>query len=86
MWRDEYFEYDSERFTLPEAHGDAEAVPGPAPAVLDGGDVATGRRRSPATNGLGLLSFSIMQPLETMAAQVAGLPQAAAEPPRRSRT
>ena len=34
---------------------------------LDGGDVATAAPRSPGSLGLGLLSFSILQPLEKMA-------------------
>ena len=53
---------------LPASPDHAEAVPGPAPAVLDGGDVARAARPSPGELGLGLLSFSIMQPLDKMAA------------------
>ena len=34
MWEEERFSYDSPNFYVPRAHPDAEAVPGPAPAVL----------------------------------------------------
>ena len=34
MWEEERFSYDSPQLLVPRAHPDAEAVPGPAPAVL----------------------------------------------------
>ena len=59
-----------------------EAVPGPAPAVLDGGDLRrlVGRRRVRTSSGL--LSFSIMQPLDKMAAQIQRVPRRVEQPRR----
>ncbi len=55
---------------VPRARGHAEAGPGSAPAVLDGRDLGRLRRAVAGENALGLLSFSIMQPLERMAQQI----------------
>ena len=38
MWEAEYFEFHGTVPGFPAADGDAQAVPGPPPAVLDGGD------------------------------------------------
>jgi alkanesulfonate monooxygenase SsuD/methylene tetrahydromethanopterin reductase-like flavin-dependent oxidoreductase (luciferase family) len=69
MWREEYFEYESERFTFPKRMVTPKPWQDPHPpcwmaATSNSSAEVAGR------NGLGLLSFSIMQPLETMAAQV----------------
>jgi alkanesulfonate monooxygenase SsuD/methylene tetrahydromethanopterin reductase-like flavin-dependent oxidoreductase (luciferase family) len=70
MWRDEYFEYQSDRFRFPRRMVTPKPVQDPHPpcwmaATSDGSAEVAGR------NGLGLLSFSIMQPLERMAAHIA---------------
>jgi alkanesulfonate monooxygenase SsuD/methylene tetrahydromethanopterin reductase-like flavin-dependent oxidoreductase (luciferase family) len=70
MWRDEYFEYESERFRFPRRMVTPKPVQDPHPpcwmaATSDGSADVAGR------NGLGLLSFSIMQPLARMAAHIA---------------
>jgi alkanesulfonate monooxygenase SsuD/methylene tetrahydromethanopterin reductase-like flavin-dependent oxidoreductase (luciferase family) len=70
MWRDEYFEYRSDRFRFPRRMVTPKPVQDPHPpcwmaATSDGSAEVAGR------NGLGLLSFSIMQPLERMAAHIA---------------
>jgi alkanesulfonate monooxygenase SsuD/methylene tetrahydromethanopterin reductase-like flavin-dependent oxidoreductase (luciferase family) len=70
MWRDEYFEYESDRFRFPRRMVTPKPVQDPHPpcwmaATSDGSAEVAGK------NGLGLLSFSIMQPLERMAAHIA---------------
>ncbi|MYS83020.1 LLM class flavin-dependent oxidoreductase [Embleya scabrispora] len=79
MWREEYFEYESERFSFPRRMVTPKPFQDPHPpcwmaATSQGSAEVAGR------NGLGMLSFSIMQPLETMAAQVAAYRAAAATP------
>ncbi|MYW03405.1 LLM class flavin-dependent oxidoreductase [Streptomyces sp. SID3343] len=79
MWREEYFEYESERFSFPRRMVTPKPFQDPHPpcwmaATSQGSAEIAGR------NGLGMLSFSIMQPLETMAAQVAAYRAAAANP------
>ena len=48
MWESEYFEFHSEYLDFPRRMVTPKPVPGPAPAVLDGGDVRRrrGRRRA----------------------------------------
>ena len=70
MWREEYFEYQSDRFHFPRRMVTPKPVQDPHPpcwmaATSDGSAEVAGRY------GLGLLSFSIMQPLERMAAHIA---------------
>ena len=70
MWREEYFEYQSDRFRFPRRMVTPKPVQDPHPpcwmaATSDGSAEVAGRY------GLGLLSFSIMQPLERMAAHIA---------------
>ena len=79
MWRDEYFEYESDRFTFPKRMVTPKPWQDPHPpcwmaATSEGSAEVAGK------NGLGLLSFSIMQPLEKMAAQVKAYRAAAANP------
>ncbi len=66
MWREEYFAYDSERFHFPRRMVTPKPVQDPHPpcwmaATSESSATVAGE------NGLGLLSFSIMQPLETLA-------------------
>ncbi|MGP0030519.1 MAG: LLM class flavin-dependent oxidoreductase [Acidimicrobiales bacterium] len=66
MWREEYFAYDSERFHFPRRMVTPKPVQDPHPPcwmAATSGHSAT----VAGENGLGLLSFSIMQPLETLA-------------------
>lgn len=78
MWRDEYFEYHSDRFDFPRRMVTPKPVQDPHPpcwmaATSDGSAEVAG------ASGLGLLSFSIMQPLEKMAAHIAAYRKAAEE-------
>jgi alkanesulfonate monooxygenase SsuD/methylene tetrahydromethanopterin reductase-like flavin-dependent oxidoreductase (luciferase family) len=77
MWREERFSWDSPSFRFPERVVTPKPFQDPHPpcwmaATSDGSAEIAG------ANGLGLLSFSIMQPLERMAQQVAAY-RAAAE-------
>jgi alkanesulfonate monooxygenase SsuD/methylene tetrahydromethanopterin reductase-like flavin-dependent oxidoreductase (luciferase family) len=70
MWREERFSWDSPSFHFPERVVTPKPFQDPHPpcwmaATSDGSAEIAG------ANGLGLLSFSIMQPLERMAQQVA---------------
>jgi alkanesulfonate monooxygenase SsuD/methylene tetrahydromethanopterin reductase-like flavin-dependent oxidoreductase (luciferase family) len=70
MWREEYFEYQSPRFTFPRRMVTPKPVQDPHPpcwmaATSEGSSEVAG------SYGLGLLSFSILQPMEAMARQVA---------------
>jgi alkanesulfonate monooxygenase SsuD/methylene tetrahydromethanopterin reductase-like flavin-dependent oxidoreductase (luciferase family) len=69
MWREEYFEWDSPTFQFPRRMVTPKPVQYPHPpcwmaATTEGSSTVAG------LNHLGLLSFSIMQPLERMAAQI----------------
>jgi len=77
MWREERFSWDSPNFRFPERVVTPKPFQDPHPpcwmaATSDGSAEVAGE------NGLGLLSFSIMQPLERMARQVAAYRKAAA--------
>lgn len=81
MWTTEYFEYESESFSMPRRMVTPKPVQEPHPpawqaATSMGSSVDAGR------NGFGLLSFSIMQPLNQMAELIAAYKDAArsAEP------
>jgi len=79
MWREEYFEYDSERFHFPRRMVTPKPVQDPHPpcwmaATSESSATVAGE------NGLGMLSFSIMQPLETLAQVVQEYRAAAADP------
>ncbi|MFD9355356.1 LLM class flavin-dependent oxidoreductase [Streptomyces sp. NPDC060031] len=80
MWREEYFEYASERFRFPRRMVTPKPVQDPHPPAWMAATSA-GSAEIAGENGLGLLSFSIMQPLEAMARQVAAY-RAAARTPR----
>lgn len=65
MWREEYFEYESERFTFPRRMVTPKPYQDPHPPAW----MAATSQSSATTageNGLGLLSFTIMQPIEMM--------------------
>ena len=69
MWREEYFEWDSPTFNFPRRMVTPKPFQDPHPpcwmaATSEGSSAVAGM------NQLGLLSFSIMQPLEKMAAQI----------------
>ena len=77
MWREERFSWKSPSFEFPERMVTPKPVQDPHPpcwmaATSDGSAEVAG------ANGLGLLSFSIMQPLEKMAQHVAAYRRAAA--------
>jgi alkanesulfonate monooxygenase SsuD/methylene tetrahydromethanopterin reductase-like flavin-dependent oxidoreductase (luciferase family) len=70
MWREEFFEWDSPSFKFPRRMVTPKPVQDPHPpcwmaATSEGSSAVAGH------NQLGLLSFSIMQPLEKMASQIA---------------
>ncbi|NGN68295.1 LLM class flavin-dependent oxidoreductase [Streptomyces sp. A7024] len=77
MWREEYFAYESERFSFPRRMVTPKPVQDPHPPAWMAATSA-GSSQVAGANGLGLLSFSIMQPLEKMAAQIAAYREAAA--------
>jgi len=77
MWREERFSWDSPTFQFPERVVTPMPFQDPHPpcwmaATSDGSAEVAG------ANGLGLLSFSIMQPLEKMARHIAAYRRAAA--------
>ena len=77
MWREERFSWDSPTFQFPERVVTPKPWQDPHPpcwmaATSDGSAEVAG------SNGLGLLSFSIMQPLERMAQHIAAYRKASA--------
>ena len=79
MWRDEYFEWDSPTFQFPRRLITPKPYQDPHPpcwmaATSEGSSAVAG------ANQLGLLSFSIMQPLDRMAAQIRAYREAWASP------
>ncbi|MET9466365.1 LLM class flavin-dependent oxidoreductase [Streptomyces sp. NPDC006544] len=79
MWREEYFAYASDRFRFPRRMVTPKPVQDPHPPVWMAA-TSPGSAEVAGAHGLGLLSFSIMQPLEAMARQVAAYRTAAAAP------
>ncbi|MCY0936481.1 LLM class flavin-dependent oxidoreductase [Streptomyces sp. H34-S4] len=79
MWREEYFAYESERFSFPRRMVTPKPVQDPHPPAWMAA-TSPGSAEVAGAHGLGLLSFSIMQPLEAMARQVAAYRAAAAAP------
>ncbi|MCU1617414.1 MAG: Luciferase-like monooxygenase [Frankiales bacterium] len=77
MWREEYFEYESPRFSFPKRMVTPKPVQDPHPpawmAAVSGGSAELAGQL-----GLGLLSLSIMRPLDEVARQVAAYRAAAA--------
>ena len=81
MWREEYFEWDSPTFQFPRRLITPKPYQDPHPpcwmaATSEGSSAVAG------SNQLGLLSFSIMQPLDKMAAQIQRLPRGVEQPRR----
>ncbi|MDE0579172.1 MAG: LLM class flavin-dependent oxidoreductase, partial [bacterium] len=79
MWREEYFEYDSPRFKFPKRMVTPKPMQYPHPPAW----MACASENSAAVAGkagMGMLSFSIMQPLEAMARHIRNY-RAAAENP-----
>ncbi|MBT2471173.1 LLM class flavin-dependent oxidoreductase [Streptomyces sp. ISL-66] len=79
MWREEYFTYASDRFRFPRRMVTPKPVQDPHPPAWMAA-TSPGSAEVAGGHGLGLLSFSIMQPLEAMARQVAAYRTAAASP------
>lgn len=79
MWREEYFEYASDRFRFPRRMVTPKPVQDPHPPCWMAA-TSPGSAEVAGAAGLGLLSFSIMQPLEAMGRQVAAYRQAARAP------
>jgi alkanesulfonate monooxygenase SsuD/methylene tetrahydromethanopterin reductase-like flavin-dependent oxidoreductase (luciferase family) len=76
MWREEYFQYESPRFKFPRRLVTPKPMQDPHPpcwmaATSDGSAEVAG------ANGLGMLSFSIMQPLDKMRQQIVAYRNAA---------
>jgi len=79
MWEDEYFEYESPNYSFPRRMVTPKPVQVPHPpcwmaATSDGSAEVAG------TAGLGMLSFTIMQPLEKMAEHIRAYRKAAQNP------
>ena len=70
MWSEERFSWDSPSFQFPERVVTPKPVQDPHPPCWMAA-TSEGSAEVAGSNGLGLLSFSIMQPLEKMASQVA---------------
>ncbi|MEV7615926.1 LLM class flavin-dependent oxidoreductase [Streptomyces sp. NPDC089799] len=79
MWREEYFSYASERFRFPRRMVTPKPVQDPHPPAWMAA-TSPGSAEVAGAAGLGLLSFSIMQPLDAMARQVAAYRGAARNP------
>jgi alkanesulfonate monooxygenase SsuD/methylene tetrahydromethanopterin reductase-like flavin-dependent oxidoreductase (luciferase family) len=79
MWEDEYFEYESERFSFPRRMVTPKPFQDPHPpawmaATSEGSSAVAGKL------GMGLLSFSIMQPIEKMGEHIKQYRAAAEDP------
>ena len=77
MWRDERFSWDSPSFKFPERLVTPKPFQDPHPPCWMAA-TSEGSAEVAGANGLGMLSFSIMQPLEQMARQVVAYRKAAA--------
>ncbi|MBY0402060.1 LLM class flavin-dependent oxidoreductase [Myxococcota bacterium] len=77
MWREEYFSWDSPSFQFPRRLVTPKPFQDPHPPCWMAA-TSQGSAEVAGANGLGMLSFSIMQPLEQMARQVVAYRQAAA--------
>jgi len=69
MWEEEYFEYHSDTFDFPRRMVTPKPVQDPHPPAWMAA-TSKGSAAVAGANGLGLLSFSIMQPLSRMAEQI----------------
>ena len=79
MWREEHFEWDSPSFRFPRRMVTPKPWQDPHPPAWMAATSA-GSSAVAGQNQLGLLSFSIMQPLEAMAAQIKAYRDAWASP------
>jgi len=70
MWRDEYFEYESEDFSFPRRMVTPKPYQDPHPPCWMAATSQSSAEVAGA-NGLGLLSFTIMQPIEMMGQAIA---------------
>jgi alkanesulfonate monooxygenase SsuD/methylene tetrahydromethanopterin reductase-like flavin-dependent oxidoreductase (luciferase family) len=77
MWTSEYFEYESETFSMPRRMVTPKPVQEPHPPAWQAA-TSMGSSVDAGSNGFGLLSFSIMQPLKQMAQLIAAYKDAAA--------
>ena len=77
MWREERFSWDSPSFKFPERLVTPKPFQDPHPPCWMAA-TSEGSAEVAGANGLGMLSFSIMQPLEQMARQVVAYRKAAA--------
>ncbi len=77
MWREERFSWDSPNFKFPERVVTPKPFQDPHPPCWMAA-TSEGSAEVAGANGLGMLSFSIMQPLEQMARQVVAYRKAAA--------
>ena len=77
MWREERFSWDSPNFKFPERLVTPKPFQDPHPPCWMAA-TSEGSAEVAGANGLGMLSFSIMQPLEQMARQVVAYRKAAA--------
>ncbi len=77
MWTNEYFEYESETFSMPRRMVTPKPVQEPHPPAWQAA-TSMGSSVDAGKNGFGLLSFSIMQPLKQMAQLIAAYKEAAA--------
>lgn len=77
MWREEYFSWDSPTFQFPKRIVTPKPFQDPHPPCWMAA-TSQGSAEIAGSNGLGMLSFSIMQPLEQMARQVVAYRKAAA--------
>ena len=78
MWRDEYFEYASETFSMPRRMVTPKPVQDPHPPAWMAATSMESSQMAGAL-GLGLLSFSIMQPIHQMGKLIAGYRAAQAD-------
>jgi len=79
MWREEYFEYESERFSFPRRMVTPKPYQDPHPPCWMAA-TSSGSAKVAGENGLGMLSFSIMQPLEVLAQVIKDYREAAMNP------
>ena len=78
MWTNEYFEYESESFSMPRRMVTPLPVQDPHPPAWQAA-TSMGSSQDAGRNGFGLLSFSIMQPLKQMAQLIQAYKEATKE-------
>lgn len=78
MWTEEYFEYESDSFSMPRRMVTPLPVQDPHPPAWQAA-TSMGSSQDAGRNGFGLLSFSIMQPLKQMAQLIQAYKEATKE-------